>query len=154
MGVFVQLNTDSIRAKCQPVGYMKSGDDECWEWIGAKSYGYGSVKIHGRNMVAHRYVYEQERGQIPDDKECHHRCSNRGCVNPGHIDIVTRIEHWHRDEGFLRAHAGRLAKTHCPRGHPYSKENTYLTPREGCRTCRTCTRERLAKSYALRTNAR
>lgn len=32
-------------------------------------------------------------------------------------------------------------KTHCPRGHPYDEENTYLTP-DGNRKCRKCTYER------------
>lgn len=33
----------------------------------------------------------------------------------------------------------REFKTHCPRGHEYSSENTYVY--NGCRTCRTCSRE-------------
>lgn len=31
-------------------------------------------------------------------------------------------------------------KTHCPKGHPYDEENTYLHPR-GYRACRACQRE-------------
>jgi Recombination endonuclease VII len=38
------------------------------------------------------------------------------------------------------------AKTHCPKGHPYTKENTYLdkTSKKGkiCRRCKICVRER------------
>lgn len=33
----------------------------------------------------------------------------------------------------------REFKTHCPQGHEYSSENTYVY--NGCRTCRTCSRE-------------
>lgn len=33
-------------------------------------------------------------------------------------------------------------KTHCPAGHPYSDENTYVTPSTGDRTCRACARAR------------
>jgi hypothetical protein len=32
------------------------------------------------------------------------------------------------------------AKTHCPQGHPYSTENTYVSP-QGKRFCRTCHRK-------------
>lgn len=32
-------------------------------------------------------------------------------------------------------------RTHCPKGHPYSEENTYVT-KNNKRQCRTCTRER------------
>lgn len=33
------------------------------------------------------------------------------------------------------------AKTHCPQGHPYSPENTYVNP-QGSRECRICHRRR------------
>jgi hypothetical protein len=33
------------------------------------------------------------------------------------------------------------AKTHCPKNHPYTEENTYRSP-SGRRICRTCQRER------------
>ncbi len=32
-------------------------------------------------------------------------------------------------------------KTHCPKGHPYSEQNTYRT-KEGWRQCVTCTKAR------------
>ena len=31
-------------------------------------------------------------------------------------------------------------KTHCPQGHEYSEDNTYVHPRTGARRCRTCAR--------------
>jgi hypothetical protein len=30
------------------------------------------------------------------------------------------------------------AKTHCPQGHEYTPENTYVVPKSGTRQCRTC----------------
>ena len=35
--------------------------------------------------------------------------------------------------------------THCPRGHEYTDENTYLIPATGHRMCRTCTLEKGAE---------
>lgn len=35
-------------------------------------------------------------------------------------------------------------KTRCSNGHEYSKENTWVCSRTGRRSCRTCTRERVA----------
>ena len=32
-------------------------------------------------------------------------------------------------------------RTHCPKGHPYDEENTYINPRDGGRSCRKCRRE-------------
>lgn len=37
-------------------------------------------------------------------------------------------------------------KTHCPQGHPYSPENTYIDTASGGRRCRTC-RAAQAKEY-------
>ena len=37
-------------------------------------------------------------------------------------------------------------KTHCPQGHPYNKENTYIS-QEGYRHCKTCLDERNKKHY-------
>jgi hypothetical protein len=34
------------------------------------------------------------------------------------------------------------SRTHCPHGHPYSPENTYIIPSNGGRMCRTCIRNR------------
>lgn len=38
------------------------------------------------------------------------------------------------------------AKTHCPQGHPYSPENTYVN--RGRRSCKTCHKVRAAACYA------
>lgn len=37
-------------------------------------------------------------------------------------------------------------KTHCPQGHPYDEENTYVTP-SGSRQCKTCRRVRVMESW-------
>lgn len=34
------------------------------------------------------------------------------------------------------------AKTHCPRGHPYSGSNLWIDPIRGWRQCRACSRLR------------
>lgn len=39
------------------------------------------------------------------------------------------------------------SKTHCPRGHLFDVENTYITPSNGGRICRTCQRERYLAVY-------
>lgn len=44
-------------------------------------------------------------------------------------------------------------KTHCPEGHPYSNENTYVNP-AGRRLCRTCRRiQKLARNEARKSAA-
>lgn len=66
---------------------------ECWEWVGhIKWSGYGSFhsgKRHG-TFIAHRFAYEDMIGPIPDGLELDHLCRNRPCVNPYHLEPVTR----------------------------------------------------------------
>lgn len=82
----------------------------CWEWRGSKSEGYGKIAMgHARPKFAHRVVYEHFVGPIPTDYEVDHLCRNRGCVNPEHLEAVTR------SENRKRAHAPvRLLARTCP----------------------------------------
>lgn len=106
----------------------------CWLWTGARSSnGYGAVSIGGRVVGAHRAVYELLAGPIPAGLQLDHLCRVRRCVNPAHLEPVTARENQLRGVHGL--------KTHCPAGHPYDEENTYIHPGRGVRDCRLCRRE-------------
>lgn len=113
-----------------------AGESGCLEWQGATSAGYGHIRRDGRAQLVHRYIYEQVIGPIPDGMQIDHLCRNRLCVNIEHLEPVTQAENLRRQGA---------AVTHCPRGHAYTPENTYLRPgRTSGRVCRTCARERQA----------
>jgi hypothetical protein len=116
----------------------------CWEWIGARdSRGYGNVRVAGRRVrKAHCVVYEALRGPIPLGLECDHTCRVHWCVNPAHLEVVTHAENVRRGAGRWVPGARQRAKRRCPRGHAYTKANTYVQPSNGGRACRTCARER------------
>lgn len=111
----------------------------CWEWQAALNGkdGYGMFWNGERTQVAHRFLYERLNGAIPVGFELDHLCRNKKCVNPAHLEIVTRSQNTARGVGPSLAREKQLAKTHCPRGHEYTAENTYIYP-DGRRYCRIC----------------
>ena len=125
-------------------------DTGCWMWTGARTQGkrrpsYGVVKLPTGRTGAHRAVYAEVMGPIPKGLELDHLCRVPLCVNPAHLEPVT-----HR-ENILRGKtvpARNAAKTHCPQGHEYTPENTYVNPIEGYRQCRTCIREAKETAHA------
>ncbi|MCW8960158.1 MAG: HNH endonuclease [Ignavibacteriaceae bacterium] len=68
--------------------------DECWEWKGSinKKTGYGKKQLAGKTLLAHRWIWEMLQGPIPKDMVINHKCSNRSCVNPTHLEVVTFSE--------------------------------------------------------------
>ena len=121
---------------------IKGGDDDCWIW-GASHYknGYAKFWANGKSIKAHRFAYELLVGIIPVHLEIDHLCRNRGCVNPKHMETVTRSENTRRG---LLPNIGRVfqrSKTHCPAGHAYDLINTYFR-HDGGRDCKACSSRR------------
>jgi hypothetical protein len=104
----------------------------CWIWRGKRRTkgGYATYQ----NTTAHRFVYKQLVGDVRADWDVDHLCRVRDCVNPEHLEAVTRRENLMR--GNTRT-AQRAAQTHCVHGHEFTPQNTYIK-RNGCRACRKC----------------
>lgn len=112
----------------------KSLTGKCWTWTGFCYQGYGRLRWPGfKTHKAHRIVYELFRGPIPEGLHTDHLCLNRSCVNPAHIEPVTRAENIRRSHTTGR---GNGTRTTCIRGHQFSDSNTYVW--RGKRFCRTC----------------
>ena len=122
--------------------------DGCWEWQGTRNkLGYGRFNCGHVEVLAHRFSFEMNVGPIPDGLVLDHLCRNPACVNPEHLEPVTQGENVLRGRMVQGASQARLDRTHCPAGHPYDEENTYLRP-DGGRDCRICMRRRNVVSRA------
>ena len=116
----------------------------CWLWTAYRDrQGYGRMRWKGRTgLFAHRIFYSALVGRLEDGLVLDHLCRTPACVNPAHLEQVTRLEN---------ARRGRygVLTTHCPAGHPYDERNTYrYTTRSGFsrRCCRACNRAHKAKA--------
>lgn len=112
--------------------------ERCWRWP------LPSTRHDGRQVVKNRYVYRIIWLAVfgePVPPVVHHTCEHEWCINPKHMEAMpSQSEH-------MKAHGaggdwGQSDKTHCPKGHPYDEENTYIYVRKDgrkerwCRTCR------------------
>ncbi len=112
--------------------------DNCWLWTATKSHnGYGQFYFNGKLIYSHRFVYQVMIGDIPKGLDLDHLCRVRNCVNPDHLEPVTRQENLSR--GKINQHKN---KTHCKRGHKFTNENTRITTK-GSRQCLNCVKMRI-----------
>ncbi len=72
---------------------VPDNDEACWEWLGNRlPYGYGHIKIEGKQIKAHRWSYEYINGPIPNGLLVLHRCDNPPCVRPDHLFLGTHSD--------------------------------------------------------------
>lgn len=103
----------------------KSGENDCWEWFGAKSTsGYGVIQKgkRGEGLIrTHRLSYEIHNGPISDRELILHSCDNKICCNPKHLSAgdysrnITeawargrrKLSNWNLD-GFPKSKASKI----------------------------------------------
>lgn len=117
--------------------------DGHWMWSG-HGVGTGSTRPRFRHttnandpqVYAHRWIYEQLVGPIPDGYEVDHTCKTGMCVNPAHLEAVTPEENQRRE---------RLPV--CKNGHALVGDNRVFDKQGRSRGCRTCRRDSALASY-------
>lgn len=77
----------------------------CWNWKHRLTTGkqYGTFAIGRWSFGAHRLIYENVFGPIDPRLAVDHDCCNKRCVNPEHLEAVTREENLKRG-GFAKKH--------------------------------------------------
>lgn len=118
----------------------------CWLWTASTNKGYALLKDGRKNIAIHRWMYEHFVGPIPDGLDLDHLCRVRHCVNPAHLEAVTRGVNVLRG-ATVAAENGY--KTHCIRGHEFTPENTWInTDQFVHRSCKQCQADRAGNRVA------
>lgn len=136
--------TERVKSK------VATDSNGCWIWQGyvqANGYAKIGVKLNGKHVMryAHRVMYEETVGPVPEGLDLDHLCRVRRCVNPEHLEPVTRSENLLRGDAGIYARQVTAKKTHCKHGHPLSGDNLYTPPGTNKRHCKECNRQRSLK---------
>lgn len=133
VGMITAPLTDDVGELPVNISSKIDASGPCWLWLGAPRVtdGYGMAYLGRRQERAHRAVWRFLVGRIPDGMDLDHVCRNRICVNPDHLEVVSRRVNMLRGihPSALAVRSGR-----CKRGHSDWEPNG----RGGSRRCRTC----------------
>jgi hypothetical protein len=86
VGTSYRLGRVEVRVEAGPL------DTPCHVWQGALMWGYPIRRINYVRRAEHRRVWEEANGPIPDGHDIHHICGERRCINPDHLEAITRSE--------------------------------------------------------------
>lgn len=112
----------------------------CWIWPSprrAQGYSQMPAGVSAKSRLGHRWSYEHFVGPIPAGLTIDHLCRNQACVNPLHMEPVSRSENVMRG---VSPPALNSKRTHCKRGHEFTPDNTIVSSGGRHRRCRECLR--------------
>ena len=109
----------------------------CWLWTATiNQYGYGRFRHEGKFTTAHRVAWVLTHGPVDEGVEIDHLCRNRACVNPSHLEAVSRSTNYRRGiNGFWfdgKCRAGL---------HSVTSPEAVRVRTDGRRSCLECERE-------------
>ena len=132
----------------------------CWEWQGTRlqKSEYGVIRYKQTTELVHRLLYawtveklpKRKRGKpLNGTKELDHlHCSNKHCVNPVHLELVSHSDNSLRSDS---PSAINSRKTHCNRGHLLPQVRTEQRGGNlGTRRCVPCRRMMANRRYRNR----
>jgi hypothetical protein len=104
----------------------------CHRWRGrVNNHGYPVVYLGRKPVSAYSVAWRREHGDIPEGMELDHLCRRILCVNPAHLEVVTR-----RENELRKSWGRRARRTHCSQGHDLWTQGR-RTP-EGGKVCLVC----------------
>lgn len=119
--------------------------------VGSTGYPRVSISLNGKSgpVAIHVLVALTFLGPPGPGEEVRHKDGNRLNGVLANLEYGTPSDNAHDKKRHGTDHNAN--KTHCPHGHEYTPENTYINPTSGGRQCRTC---RLGKIPGTHVHAR
>jgi hypothetical protein len=132
--------------------------DDCWLYAGSverNGYPQLTARVYGKEktVMVHRLMYEALVDTLIKGMQIDHLCKVTTCINPAHLEQVTRLENLKRSECITTIHAN---KSTCIHGHPFEGRNliVWVSPSgKRMRQCRECS-NRSAREYSARKRSR
>lgn len=113
----------------------------CWEWVGAKSRGYGQLTHKGKHYTAHRFAFSNLVEPIAEDMWILHHCDNRACINPEHMYQGTPTDNRADMLNRQRWQHPYALRAECFKGHEYEVYGYSINKSDGSRVCKKCQRD-------------
>jgi hypothetical protein len=64
------------------------GIGDCWPWTArVNCYGYGTIKVDGKSVLAHRLLWDITNPDdlVSEEEAIYHACNSPRCCNPAHL---------------------------------------------------------------------
>lgn len=95
---------EKIEARCDilDTGFFIDGQPSpCHLWTGPTSGngrggGYGRMSLDRQTVAVHLVAFTHYHGYIPGKKQVDHKCFQRLCCNPMHLELVTHLQNQKR----------------------------------------------------------
>lgn len=90
------------RVDIKDLGFKLEGlPSPCFIWTGPDSGtgrggGYGRMSLNSQTVATHIVVYTHFYGYIPSKKQIDHKCNQRLCCNPAHLELVSHLKNQRR----------------------------------------------------------